>query len=483
MPLHPAQRPALSPHRAGVPAMTARTVADRDFRLFLVGQLASVFGGTLTTTAISVIAVTGLGAGPRDVSLVVAAGMLPALLFGPVCGVLLDRVRRPRRALIVADLGAAAMVGACAVAGLTGTLNLGWLVALNVVLGVVHLTVNGLYFSHLHSLGVSDVGRARGRLQSSEMLASSVAGSLAGPVAAGLGAAVLFVGDALAYLFSAYCLVRLRSPDHRPPSGQARKKLTEELADGLRALRGNRLLLGYAGFLVLSGVAASGIATQRAVFLLDTVALPVALYTLPTVLATLLGAGGALLAPRLLARGHTPRRLLLVGLSAAAVAGAVLPLAGGPLGWVVTVSALSIALPLFFGGLANIALVTVIADDVGDSYFARITTLLGSVGTLANTAGALLGGVLGEALGTRGGIWTCVGVNLVAVAVLLAVAGRRPARSATDPVAADADHARATPGPSREDTTAPPGVGPDVEAPRSDAAQPPPRTLTGGRTR
>ncbi len=146
-------------------------------------------------------------------------------------------------------------------------------------------------------------------------------------------------------------------------------------------------------------------------------------------------------------------------------------------------SALSIALPLFFGGLANIALVTVIADDVGDSYFARITTLLGSVGTLANTAGALLGGVLGEALGTRGGIWTCVGVNLVAVAVLLAVAGRRPARSATDPVAADADHARATPGPSREDTTAPPGVAPDVEAPRSDAAQPPPRTLTGGRTR
>ena len=48
------------------------------------------------------------------------------------------------------------------------------------------------------------------------------------------------------------------------------------------------------GYLLVGGVAAGGIAAQRAVFLLDDAELPVALYGVPAVAATLLGAAGAL---------------------------------------------------------------------------------------------------------------------------------------------------------------------------------------------
>ncbi|MGA6164627.1 MFS transporter [Amycolatopsis magusensis] len=399
----------------------------RDLRLFLVGQVASVFGTTLTSAAVSLIAVARLGAGAREMSLIVVAGTLPALLFGPLCGVLLDRVRRPRRALITADLVAAAAVAACGLAAAVDVLTVAWLAGLTVVLNSVGIVVESLYFSHLHALGVDDPRTARGKLQSSEMLSRSIANTVGAPIAAALGAALLFLADVFTYLISACCLMLLKAPDTRAPrEDTGRPGVLREFRDGVGVIRRHPLLSAFTAYLFLSALATSGITTQRAVFLLDTVGLPVALYTLPAVVATAVGAAGALYAPRLLARGVPPRTVLLWGLPAAAVSTAVLPLAGGGTPLVLLAMVLSTALPLLFGAAVNIALVGVINDEIGDQYFARITTLLGSVSTLAATLGALLGGSAGTALGVRSGIWVCVGIDLFAAVVLVLVA-RRPA--------------------------------------------------------
>ncbi|NNH69089.1 MFS transporter [Nocardia uniformis] len=401
-----------------------------DLRRYRIAQAASTFGSALTGTAVSVVAVVGLGAGPHEVSLIVTSAMIPPLLLGPAAGVLLDRVRRPRRLLLAADLVAAAAVACCAAAMSAGVLTVAGLAALTFVLGLARVVIEGLHFGHLITLGVTDLGRARAGLQSTTMVSRSVGAAVAGPLVATVGAAAMFACDALTYLFSAYFLTRLTAPDRRPT--QQRHGFGREFLDGIRALRGHALLAGLALYLLAGGAASGGGTALRAVFLLDEVALPVAVYGIPAVVATLSAAAGALVAPRLHARAVPPRRVLSVAVLGCAIGTAALPLATGPTATVLLAACLGAAVPMFFGAVLNIALVTVIGEGVGDGYFARVGALL-STGTMAaGLLGALLGGVLGERLGARTGIWVFVIFDLVAALAFLLVVGRAPAAGELD---------------------------------------------------
>ncbi|MGP4101354.1 MFS transporter [Nonomuraea sp. KM90] len=405
-----------------------------DLRLYLTGQAASVFGSSLTATASSVVAVINLHATPREISLIVVSATLPALLFGPICGVLADRIVRPRRMLVLIDLLCGGVVLACAAAAFTGALTIAWLCAVGFLIGLAEIVVFALYFTHLRSLDdVENVGAARGRLQSSEMISRAVAGTIAGPLLATLGAPLLFLLDSLTYAFSASCLRALRSPDRRSSKPEPKAGILREMRAGVSVIRAHPLLSAFAAYAFLLNVATQGTLAQRSLFLLDTLHLPVALYSAPMVVATLLGAVGSLAAPKLLERGHSPRRLLLACSLAAVLATLALPLAGGPLWAVLALVTIGIGLPVFFGAAGNLALITILSDDIGDEYFGRMTTLLTTVVTLASAAGALLGGVLGERFGVRNGIWLCQAIALVAVTMLLISVRRGRARAAGAP--------------------------------------------------
>jgi MFS family permease len=414
-----------------------------DLRLYLAGQAASVFGSTLTATATSVVAVVSLHATPREISLVVVSATLPALLFGPLCGVLADRIVRPRRMLILIDLLCGGVVLACAGAALTGLLTIVWLCALSFMIGLAQIFVFALYFTHLRGLDdVKDLGAARGRLQSSEMLSRAVAATLAAPVLAVVGAPLLFFLDALTYGFSASCLRSLRSPDRRSREPEARAGILREMRAGVSVVRAHPLLSAFAVYAFLLNVGNNGTVAQRALFMLNTLHLPVALYSAPMVAATLLGAVGSLMAPKLLERGLPPRRLMLTCSLSAVIATLALPLAGGPLWSVLPLITIGVALPVFFGAAGNLALITILSDDIGDEYFGRMTTLLTTVVTLASAIGALLGGVLGEQFGVRNGIWMCQALCVLAVTMLLVSVRRGRSRAADSPaVAASGDTA------------------------------------------
>lgn len=405
-----------------------------DLRRYLIAQVASTFGSTLTGTAASVVAVVGLGAGPHAASLIVLSAMIPPLVLGPVAGVLLDRVSRPRRLLLAADLLAAAAVLGCAASMSAGMLTLAGLAALSFVLGITRVVIEGSYFAHLTTLGVTDIGRARARLQSSTMMSRSVAASIAGPLVASAGAAAMFACDAVSYLFSAYCLTRLTAPDRRP--ARQRQGFGREFLDGIAALRGHPLLAALAVYMVVGGVAGGGITALRAVFLLREVSLPVALYGIPAVSATLCSAAGALLAPRALAGVDSTRRVLSIAVLGCAAGTLALPMATGPTATKLLAACLGAAVPMFFGALLNIALVTLVGDDVGDGYFARIGALLATGTTAASMLGAGFGGVFGERLGARTGIWAFVALDLAGSVVFLCTVGRMPSGhdSAGEPI-------------------------------------------------
>ena len=431
-------------HRSLVPngAKGRAVMRIADLRLYVAGQAASVFGSTLTATATSVVAVVSLHATPREVSLIVVSATLPALLFGPICGVLADRIIRPRRMLILIDLFCGGVVLSIGAAAFTGVLTIVWLCAVGFLIGLAQIFVFALYFTHLRSLDdVQDLGAARGRLQSSEMLSRAVAASIAGPVLAALGAPLLFFLDALSYGFSASCLRALRSPDRRASQPEPRAGILREMRAGVSVVRSHPLLSAFAVYAFLLNVGNNGTTAQRALFLLDTLHLPVALYSAPMVAATLVGALGSQLAPKLLERGLPPRRLMLMCSTSAVIATLALPLAGGPLWSVLTLITVGIALPVLFGAAGNLALITILSDDIGDEYFGRMTTLLTSVVTLASAIGALLGGVLGERFGVRNGIWLCQAISVVAVTVLLVSVRRSGTRTAGSPTADSADTA------------------------------------------
>lgn len=405
-----------------------------DFRLFLVGQSASMFGSTMTSAALAIVAVAHLHADADEVSLILSAGLLPGLLVGPLAGTLLDRVTRPRAVLIATDLVAAGATAACFVTAVTGHLGPLGLAGLGVALGCAQVVVHSLYFSHLRTLGLTDLAAARGRLQASELTARSLAGAAAGAVVAALGAALLFLLDTLTYLVSAWCLLLLRAPDHREVAA-TRTPLRAQFADGVRAVATHPTLRAFTLFLVVSGMGSAAVAALRANYLLDVVGLPVALYTVPAVAGTLLGAVGALLAARLMPRFGGPRRALALCMLAATSAGALLVPAAGPLGVSLALLSAGTALPLFFGAIGNLALVSVISDDLGDAYFARVTTLLSSLGTAASLTGTLLGGWGSTLVGVRGAVAVAVALSTLA-ALRLAARVLRPA-AASLPVPRD----------------------------------------------
>jgi MFS family permease len=76
-----------------------------DFRRLWAGQTISVFGDQVTLLGLPLVAVLVLGADASQMGTLTAAGLLPHLLFSLPAGIWLDRVRRRRRVMIVADLG------------------------------------------------------------------------------------------------------------------------------------------------------------------------------------------------------------------------------------------------------------------------------------------------------------------------------------------------------------------------------------------
>src|SRR5881392_1149754 len=96
-----------------VPALLRR---NEPFRRFWAGQTMSLFGDQISLLAIPLLAVLTLDAGPGEMGLLTAVGLAPNLLFALHAGALADRLRSRRGAMLVADLGRAALLATIPIA-------------------------------------------------------------------------------------------------------------------------------------------------------------------------------------------------------------------------------------------------------------------------------------------------------------------------------------------------------------------------------
>jgi MFS family permease len=206
---------------------------NADFRRLWTGQVVSEVGDWLNNIAVLALAIKLAGAG--SVGLAVAAYAiarhLPLFIFGPVAGVVVDRVSR-RRVMIAADLARA-------------TLALGFLaanrfssLALIYVVGASLFSVSAFFNAAKRASIPNLVGSTEELLAANSLSASTTAATIAigsalgGVIATAIGRDAVFVLNAITFIASAEMIRRIKSKlsrEQRPASGKDNERLTTQL--------------------------------------------------------------------------------------------------------------------------------------------------------------------------------------------------------------------------------------------------------------
>lgn len=208
-----------------------REVAD--FRRLWAGQTISVFGDEINRIGIPLVAVLTLGADAAEMGSLAAAGLLPHLLFSLPAGAWLDRVRKRRRLMIMADLGRAALMASIPIAFVLGALSIAQLFVVGFLAGslavVFDLSWNTVFVSVVRRERFVE---AMSLLNGSRSLAYVGGPTIGGALVQVLGAPLAMLGDALSYLGSVAFLRGIESPE--PPVEPEEGRLRDRLLAGLR---------------------------------------------------------------------------------------------------------------------------------------------------------------------------------------------------------------------------------------------------------
>lgn len=218
-----------------------RLLGNRTLMLLWGGETVSIFGDAFFNLAVLWVVYTG-SSSAFQTALVGVVWHLSDIMFGPLAGVLADRLDR-KRMMVVTNLGAAAVVGAVAVVVTGGYLSP--LVALAAVFSLNSLTT--FLKPARASVMPEVVGRdllatASGLFSTVRNAAAFLGNALAGIAVALVGAAWALVIDAASFVFVAACIAVARLPGRavRSPSSGERPNLLRgfggELADGWRAI-------------------------------------------------------------------------------------------------------------------------------------------------------------------------------------------------------------------------------------------------------
>ncbi|GAB2533182.1 MFS transporter [Nocardia heshunensis] len=186
-----------------------RALESRPFRLYFAGQIASASGTFVQATAVGwlVLQLTG---SPASLGLVLAAGGVPPLLFGPWGGVIADRVDL-RRLLIVTQVIYGLLAALLWVAALTGRAGIALVIAVTVVGGVVQIVDSPARQAFVPQLvppaDLASAASVNGVVMNS---ARVVGPALAGVLIAAVGTTPCFAVNAISYLAVVAALVAIR---------------------------------------------------------------------------------------------------------------------------------------------------------------------------------------------------------------------------------------------------------------------------------
>jgi MFS family permease len=243
--------------------------ANADFRRLWTGQVISEIGDWLNNIAVLALAIqlAGPGREGQAVAFYAIARHLPLFLFGPLAGVVVDRVDR-RRVMIVADVSRAVLALGFLLANMMGRLPVIYIVgaALFAVSSFFNAAKRASIPNIVH--GIDELLSANSLSASTTAATIALGSALGGLLSTFIGRNAVFILNAATFLISAEMIRRIRtrtsgqmksnnnsSPvitDHRPPTtDHFLHRAVRDFREGLRYVRSKQIL--WAIFIVAAG--------------------------------------------------------------------------------------------------------------------------------------------------------------------------------------------------------------------------------------
>jgi MFS family permease len=411
-----------------------------DFMKLWTGQTVSELGSVVTRTAVPLVALLVLGAGPLEMALLVVAQSLAVLLVGPWAGAWVDRLRR-RPLLIRADAIRAVLLFSIPAAYVGGVLRLEQLYLTVFLVGCLGAVFDAAYPAYVPSLiGVDRVVEGNGKLATSSSLAEIGGPGLAGGLVQVIGAPFAILVDAISFVVSGVSVLLIRTPEAGRPQRAQPTRVRDEILEGLVLIRRHPILVPLTARSVIAHVSGSFYGVLYTLFLIHD------LHLSPFLLGVVISAGGvgslvgSFFAARVIRRLGFGPAMIWMAATAAAI-GVLTPLAGGPL----VLATAMVLLPQLIGDglqtIEEVAEISLIQGVIPDRLLGRVNANLEVFSHgVAYPAGALAAAALAGTIGVRGGI--AIGWAGMAASILLLVFSPLPRVRETSDVDAVEDGMR-----------------------------------------
>lgn len=398
--------------------------AEPNFRKLWIGEVTSGLGTAVGNVSLALVAVVVLKASPVMMGVLTAAAWLPWLFIGLPAGAWVDRWSR-RKVMLACDLVLMTVYASVPLAAWLGILTLGQLLVVALLSGTAKVFFSTAYSAMVPSLvDKADLLEANVKFRSGESAADVAGPGVAGVISQVFGSVAGLLVDACSYLVSALFLRSIKVTETpRPPTAE-RRGIRREIAEGVRFVVSDPYLRRFGCFGALGNLALNGIQAVQTVFLVRSVGLDAGGIGAVFAVVSVGGLAGAALARRIALRFGTARGLLFCEMVVAPFI-FLLPLAGDQLPLPLSVLAWAVA-------VAGVVAGNVIMGSFYQSYcppelLGRIRASASTINYSAIPVGALLGGYLGEAIGSRATIWAMAGV-LVSAGLLLLLSPIRALR-------------------------------------------------------
>jgi MFS family permease len=401
---------------------------DTFFRRYWGASTVSMVGDQIASVAVPLTAVLALHAGAAAMGLLTALEWLPSLLFGMHAGAWADRRGRRRQLMIACDLGRCALLAIVPVCYAFGVLRMWQLLAVIFATGTLSILFNvadsALFVSVVPPEQYVD---GQSLIYGSRAMSFVAGPSLGGLLTQAISAPFAIVADALSFLGSAFFLRRIDPVE--PPVDEGKGGVTEGLRFIARSPIVRASLLGVAVinfFNLMFGSLIVLYAVRE-------------LHVNPGLLGVILGCGAF---GGLLGAAATKKIAARIGVGMAYVAGCfgfTLPLALVPLAPVPASAGpastgaaghgtgLAVIGMLFasefligFGVMVlDISIGSIFAAVIPDTVRSRVSGAFTAINYGTRPLGALLGGLLGTALGLHAALWIAVIGGVAGAAMLV----------------------------------------------------------------
>ena len=406
---------------------------NADFVRLWVGSTVSGIGSQITFLALPLTAVLTLDATPLQMGILAAMGGAPALIFGLGTGVWVDRVRK-RPVMIAADYGRAALICTVPVAAVFQLLHIWHLYVMALAIGILNMLFSVASRSMLPSLiGRDELVEGNSKLEIGRS-ASLVSGpGIAGVLIRAFSAPIALIVDAVTFVVSAVAIQTIRAPEPETKPSTEGSNFIREARAGLRLIARSDVLLPIA--VVIAGLSVFN-AMFEAVWLLY-VSKSLGIGPLAFgVMFSVSSVGflvGAFAATRVIQWAGAGRALAL-GVVLAGLSDMATPLAGGSV--VAVLMTLTLAMFVFGIGATvfNVSQVSLRQAFTPTRLQGRMHGAMNSLEVGLVPIGALIGGLLGEAIGLRPTLFVSAAGEMAGIIWLLftPVWSLRDVRSSSD---------------------------------------------------